>query len=141
MKSIGKGAFAGTHIREAVSNSANFKIENKFLIDVINKSLITFFSDDNANSVMVPQEVVHIGHDAFAECGNLTNVVLPEGVTDIEETAFGWCRNLEKITMPHSLKHIEKDAFVCCGLSEVTLPKQTVVEEGAFMENCKIIRQ
>ena len=59
----------------------------------------------------------------------------------IKKNAFYWCAKLAKIHFPNSLELIEKDAFSQCALSEVVIPKHTIVEEGAFMQSCRIIRK
>ena len=122
------------------------------------------FKGARINSILLPDSVKRIGPSAFEDCSHLKNIKLSsslslieektfkdcgelndvfvhEGVTIIKKRAFYWCLKLSIIHLPNSLALIEKEAFSKCALSEVVIPKHTIVEEGAFMESCRIIRK
>ena len=72
---------------------------------------------------------------------NFNYVHIPEGVKKIKKDAFRYCKQLTDIYLPDSLEKIEEGAFAYSGFKTVVVPKQTVIAEGAFMENCQIIRR
>ena len=128
----------------------------------------TVISDITVNGddkfvVDIPEQVVEIGHSAFARAGeNLTAVnfaangklksigdfafgdtgikdlVIPEGVTDIGEAAFASCASLQTVKLPDSLQNVGAGAFVntASGLN-VTLPNNpnTNYDESSFNRN------
>lgn len=96
---------------------------------------------ENLKEIRLSISLTTIEERAFEFCTDLNEVFIPEGIKVIKKEAFSWCKNLRKVHMPNSLEKIENGAFICCGFSEVSLPKHTIVEKGAFMRNCKIIRQ
>jgi len=100
------------------------------------------FEDCNhLKSIKLSSSLSLIDERTFKDCSELNDVVVHEGVTIIKKNAFYWCAKLAKIHFPNSLELIEKDAFSQCALSEVVIPKHTIVEEGAFMQSCRIIRK
>lgn len=49
------------------------------------------------SSVSLPDGLIHIGHQAFAECYQLREVTIPRGVQFIGNNAFWGCQNLQTI--------------------------------------------
>ena len=71
----------------------------------------------------VPNEVTHIGEEAFYGCCELKSITIPDNVTHIGDYAFAHCSGLERITIPDSVTHIGKYAFAyCSGLKRITIP-------------------
>ena len=127
---IGEKAFAWSYIKRMTMPDS---------VKTLGKS--AFEHCENLSEIKLSSSLAIIEEKVFYFCEDLNEISIPEGIRIIKKEAFSWCKNLRKIHLPNSLERIETEAFMCCGLSEVTLPKQTIVEEGAFMENCKIIRQ
>lgn len=83
--------------------------------------------------VIIPDGVIKIGEDAFAECGSLTGIRFPNSVTTIGARAFFGC-DLSSVTIPGSITTIEIGAFFSCeNLTKLILEDGvTKVGEGAF---------
>lgn len=73
--------------------------------------------------VVIPDNVTHIGAQAFRECKGLKSVVIPCGVIEIGESAFEGCIGLKSISFPEGVKNILWGAFSNCdALENVILP-------------------
>lgn len=127
---IGSNAFAWSYIK-----SVQFPDSIKYIGES------AFEHCYNLKSIKLPVSIRTIERKTFYWCKYLEEVQLPDGLKIIKEDAFSWCKRLSKINMPDSLERIETGAFTCCGFSEIVIPKQTIVEEGAFMQSCRIIRK
>lgn len=77
-----------------------------------------------------------IGENAFAFCNSLERVEIPYGVHEIKSHTFFSCNNLTKVVIPSSVERIEGSAFKRTALTEVTVPPDCHVTEGAFPEKC-----
>jgi hypothetical protein len=76
----------------------------------------------NLQSVVIPNSVMSIGHEAFVGCG-LQNIVLPSSVKSIGALAFLWNTNLQSIGIPNSVTTIEVGAFHgCTNLQDIVIP-------------------
>lgn len=108
--------------------------------------------------VIIPDNVMTIGENAFKNLFNITYIVLPSSVNRIENSAFEGCTNLCSIDIPTSvdyigdfafknsgltkliingnLKYIGHEAFMCCAnLNEITM-------HGSFDESgLKVFKQ
>ena len=85
--------------------------------------------DGNSNST---KTVVGVPETAFLYCTALETVVLPEEVKAIGHNAFSSCLLLSKINL-ENVTHIGKSAFAdCTVLKEVDMSEVTTIYEGAF---------
>ncbi len=131
-----------------IRRSANFKIEDKMLIEYKGKDTnvtipidVTriddnaFFDNENIERVIIPEGVTSIGGGAFWKCKNLNDIEIPEGVVRIEANAFTGCESLIKIDLPSTITSIGESAFCNCKkLKEVELPSGiTSVGADAFL--------
>ena len=110
---------------------------------------MSFWTDDNMTSVVIPEGVTTIGKQAFNGNDNLANIKLPstlktigerafwgtaitelnvpEGVTSIGREAFNSCKELSSVTLPESLTYIGPNAFNSCpSLNEIRLPSNII---------------
>ena len=91
----------------------------------------------DCSSVILPNELTHIGNNAFFDCASLASVTIPDSVTSIGDLAFFGCSSLESVIIPDSVTSIGTDAFRnCSSLASVTIPDSvTSIGNGAF-SNC-----
>ncbi len=89
---------------------------------------------DGLATITLPEGVVQIGANAFAQVHTLESMDLPDGVSTVFEGAFRDCDNLKKVTMTESVRTIGEEAFRgCAKLSDLTLsPDLTTLGKGAF---------
>lgn len=57
---------------------------------------------------------------------------VPEGVEEIGSRAFIDAKQLTKVILPRSLKRIRSRAFMECAFTEIVIPGNAVIEDGAF---------
>lgn len=80
------------------------------------------YCGDALTSVVIPNGVTSIDHDAFAGCANLSYLTIPESVTTIGEGAFWNCKALTSIIIPKNVENIGKAAFKeCASLGSVDI--------------------
>lgn len=95
------------------------------------------YCGDALTSVVIPNGVTSIDHDAFAGCIKLSYLTIPESVTTIGEGAFWNCKALTSITIPKDVESIGKAAFKeCASLGSVIIENGvTTIGDNAF-EKC-----
>lgn len=72
------------------------------------------------DTLVIPEGITEIDHEAFYNCRAIKHVVLPDTVTRIGSHAFWSCTNLEVVELPKSLTYIFYEAFDGCdNLKEV----------------------
>jgi hypothetical protein len=73
-------------------------------------------------SVIIPNSVTKIGHQAFQQSG-LTSITVPGSVENIEDGVFLWCGNLTSVKLCEGIKTVGYTAFQGCEkLETVNLP-------------------
>ncbi|MDE6331642.1 MAG: leucine-rich repeat protein [Muribaculaceae bacterium] len=67
------------------------------------------------SSVVLPEKLVFLGNNAFADCSRLSGTLnIPEGITFISHCCFSGCTLLSGIVLPESITTIEGGAFMNC---------------------------
>ncbi|MBR5131295.1 MAG: leucine-rich repeat domain-containing protein [Alistipes sp.] len=94
-KVFGDNKIAGYTGKYASEDGRCLIVDGK-LIDVVEHDLTTY---------TIPDGVVEIGNEAFANCTELTSITIPESVTSFGEVAFKDCSNLK------SVKVANKDCY------------------------------
>ncbi|MCD8069279.1 MAG: leucine-rich repeat domain-containing protein [Lachnospiraceae bacterium] len=61
--------------------------------------------------IFLPEGLVEIGMDAFADCDSLVNIIFPETLTTIARGAFVFCASLKSVVLPDSLETLGVHAF------------------------------
>ncbi len=83
-------------------------------------------------SVVLPENVVTIGKNAFMDCESLTSVNIPDSVQSIGNSAFSDC-GIESIHIPDGVAEIENCCFQRSALKSIILPYSVAtIESGAF---------
>ena len=81
--------------------------------------------------VIIPHNVASIDKKAFMG-KRIIEVTLPEGLVRIGANAFANCTSLERINFPNSLKCIEQAAFLNCRNLNIAPPSHVLVDPTAF---------
>ena len=100
-----------------MSSNRDFQIEN---------GILTRYTGAGGD-VVIPDDVIGIGDEAFSDCVNLTGVKIPGRVIHIGEMSFQNCVNLTKITIPDRVTCIGDHAFRGCRkLIGINIPRRVV---------------
>ncbi len=98
------------------------------------------FSVCGFSSIVIPNSVKSIGHDAFQQCRNLTHIEIPYGVQTIEDYTFWNCPMLKEISIPESVKSIGCFALAKCGLEKVEIPQSVIEIDGQAFGECEQLK-
>lgn len=113
------------------------KIEAGVLKEVENE-------DIKNGSVVVPENVKHIGDSAFSKCDRdkVKHIELPKSLKTIGRCAFIGCKALETIEIPNGVREIGVDAFDDCkSLNTIEIPKSVVYIEDECFVGCTKLRR
>lgn len=90
---------------------------------------------DYLTAVILPEGLIRIGEDAFADFRNLHGVSLPDSLQTVGAGAFNRCVGLNRVGLPAGLRVVGEDAFRdCAGLQVTALPEGLQwVGDRAFM--------
>ena len=96
----------------------------------------TFTNCSALTEVILPQNLLSVGENAFRGCSSLPTVVIPESVLAIGDCAFYICTSLSSITIPKNVTSIGSDAFrECSSLTAITIPNSvTNIGQAAFYD-------
>ena len=82
-----------------------------------------FYMCNNVESVMLGNNIVEIGKDAFDGCKAIRSIVIPNSVKTIGSHAFLGCESLESVQLSENLKSIEWATFSSCtNLKSIIIP-------------------
>ncbi|MGI6725708.1 MAG: leucine-rich repeat protein [Christensenellales bacterium] len=99
-----------------------YTLENGFLIDKRDGTLVDYFGSIYQDEIIIPNYVRHIAAGIFSDDAFFRRVELPENLISIGDRAFKWCSNLEHIHLPKNLEKIGAEAFAQTALNEICLP-------------------
>lgn len=89
------------------------------------------FYSTNVKTVVIPDSVVSMGREAFAQCSNLVSVRLSPAMRVISAGAFSGCSKLENVVIPPSVDTMISRAFRYTGIRSITLPPNMVFQSYA----------
>ena len=140
---ISDDAFVGCDKLKYVTVSdrnANFKDIDGNLYTKDASSLITYCYGRGVSEFIVPNGVLRIGDNAFAECIGLKRIGLPVGLEYIGDKAFYYC-GIEEIAIPDTVVHIGSKAFgICFNLKAIDLPASLAeLGDDAFYSTLEVI--
>jgi hypothetical protein len=134
----GTGAMADC----ATSNAQPWKDNRTSITSIVVGENVThignnaFGSCDQATSVSLPTTLMSIGNNAFWGCNNvsLKSITIPNSVTSIGNKAFYGCSNLGTVNIGSGVTSIGSQAFASCtSLTSVTIPNSvTSIDYYAF---------
>ena len=94
----------------------------------------TFF--ENAESIVVGDNVTKLYNRQFYNCKKLKTVELGSGLSAIPSELFQGAENLESVNIPNGVTIIEQGAFGGCDkLSEISIPSSVLTVKPAFSKN------
>jgi hypothetical protein len=133
---IGGGAFAGCTGLTAITvdgQNAVYRSDSGVLFSSGGTTLQEY-PEGLAGSYTIPNGVINIGVDAFADCTGLTSVTFPGSVTNIGSDPFPGCANLNSVTFASGVTSIGDNAFEgLASLASVTIPGSvTSIGQAAF---------
>ena len=112
------------------SNSSQFLVDREFLIDNVEKRLISYFGQ--GTRICVPSNIKYVGDSAFYGCETITQVTIPDTVVSIGSCSFHGCKSLQTINIPNSVTYIGEASFSrCSSLSEIVIPDSIQSIEGS----------
>ncbi len=86
------------------------------------------FYSTNVKTVVIPDSVVSMGREAFAQCSNLVSVRLSSAMRVISGEAFAGCSKLENVLIPPSVDTMVSRAFKYSGIRSIILPPNMIFE-------------
>ena len=126
----------------ATSNAQPWKDNRTSITSIVVGENVThignnaFGSCDQATSVSLPTTLMSIGNNAFWGCNNvsLKSITIPNSVTSIGNKAFYGCSNLGTVNIGSGVTSIGSQAFASCtSLTSVTIPNSvTSIDYYAF---------
>jgi len=120
--SIGYDAFASCNNLTAINVEAGnsyFSSDNGVLFNNDKSTLLRYPCGKNG-AYVIPNTVISIDDDAFANCSGLTSITIPNSVITIGIGAFSNCYGLTSVTIPNSVTSIGLVAFQYCGLTSIS---------------------
>lgn len=134
-----------------MSSCRDFQIENGILTrytgaggDVVIPDDVLVIGDEafsdcvNLTGIKIPDRVIHIGEMSFQNCINLTRITIPDRVTCIGDHAFRGCRKLISINIPRRVVRIGMGMFGgCTNLTNITLPDRVTYIGDSVFWGCK----
>ena len=147
--SVGSRAFAALGKLEEVYIGKNVQMIGSYMFNECeNLKKVTFeagsqlktieqyaFKTTALESIVIPDSVVYIMQNAFAEIYSLKSVTIGKNVVSIGNQCFADCQNLETVTMnSEKLLTIDEEAFYNCQkLESIKIPTTVqIVSNGAF---------
>ena len=131
-------------VKEILSFSAKCSETNKLKTVVLSNNIVgipsQFFYNSKIENIVIPDNVIYIGVDAFYGCTNLRNVTIGNGIQDLSCIDFSKCKDLTSITIGDGIKAIPKGIFANCDkLTSLTIGDGiSTIENGTFNSKMKL---
>jgi len=100
------------------------------------------FRNRALTSIVLGNNIVKIGADAFNNCSYLESITIPDSVTSIGAGAFQSCRTLKTITIPDSVTSIGAGAFQYCnGVTSATIGSGITEIASDLFSGCRALSE
>lgn len=121
VESIDKYAFRSSNIAELNIDPDNecYYVDHAMIIDKRNQNLLCCL-DFAESDIVIPDGVKSIGEHAFRNM-YITSVVITDEVTHIGDCAFEYCTNLKSVTLGNGVEHIGDNAFENTDIASIDL--------------------
>lgn len=93
-------------------NTQNIKLASSFGKDEPEYDIV--YNEKIVTSLIIPDHVITIYTNAFANAVSIEKVKIQQGCTSIQAYAFYNCKNLTSIEIPASLTNIANNVFIGC---------------------------
>lgn len=130
----------GAMITDYKGKSEKLEIPEKLGFKNVTEIGSQAFAYSEVESVIVPDGMKTIGHNAFIECHDLKSIQIPNSVTKIGSMAFYGCFGLKNTEIPDSVTELSPAAFGFSGLESVKLPANIKVLENSLFIYCKNLK-
>ena len=121
------------------AHTVNGTVENGFVYADSEKKILLGYVG-NGGDITIPNTVVSICDNAFADCDSITSVTMSNSVTSIGDCAFRGCNGLTSVILSESISKISRDMFSNCpNLTSVNIPNSvTTIGVNAFWDCGKL---
>ena len=131
MQSIGEYAFSWSGLE-----SVEFEED----IQIRDFNCQTFFHCSNLAKIDIPDSIVEIASETFAECESLETVNFGKKslLTIIGDGAFRECISLKSIEIPNGVRIIDEEAFLGCeSLENINIPNSVISINDCAFSGCE----
>ncbi|ELP87152.1 hypothetical protein EIN_354240 [Entamoeba invadens IP1] len=98
------------------------------ILSILNRA----FAKSNLKEIVLPNSVVYIGEQLFADCFNLTRVALSTSLKILPSQTFFRCSNLKEIELPNSMIYIGPNSFQECGIISFMVTPKYILSPSVF---------
>ena len=115
---IGEAAFDGVeHIHVHITDLAKYCTANSSYLLPGTKHL--YLNNEPLTEIVIPEGVIEVGSNAFADCIDITKVTIPSNVTTLGKGAFKNCCSLATLVVDDSMTVLDASAFENCTISQM----------------------
>lgn len=100
-----------------------------------------FANHNKCTAINIPTSLQTIGKEAFAYVTCIKDLVLPESVVSIGQAAFFGCTNITSVKLSSSLNTISTQAFSASGLTEISIPSSVHKIEMMAFHGCTNLKK
>lgn len=91
------------------------------------------FLETDIKSVLIPEEILYLGENAFKGCKLLESVDIKAKIVEIKDLTFEDCKKLNSVKLPSTVKKIGDEAFYeCIKLSSIVGINVETIGNTAF---------